>query len=112
MHACTNGLSVEHLPKPPVFVEAAPPLYPQIEVQDPCKENHDIPLLTHERESRIDPHQGICSAYGGVSNSCGFNSPDTIPVLPSPFQHHSANILLGGIGMLFLHRLIFHESIL
>jgi hypothetical protein len=42
MHARTNGLPVEHLPKPPAIVEAPPLLYPQIEAQDPFNENHDI----------------------------------------------------------------------
>ena len=42
VHACTNRLLIEYLPKPPIFAGAAPLPHPRIEVKGPFRECHNI----------------------------------------------------------------------
>jgi hypothetical protein len=42
VQAPADRLSVEHTPKPPVLVNAAPFLYARVDVQNPLEEGHDV----------------------------------------------------------------------
>ena len=55
VHACTNRLAIEYLPKPPVFAEAAPLSHPRIEAKGPFRECHNI-LFEAQTESRVGSH--------------------------------------------------------